>query len=293
MIHSMTGYGEAQCVDDDVSYVLELRSLNHRYFKAQIKLPEHLQNFETEIDRLVRGRLRRGSVTYNLRVRDTSAEAAYEINTAALQSYLSQLPDSGQASSMIRVDLAAVLQLPGVCQPPEIDESRRERQWRNIERLTVEAIDRLIAMRAAEGSALREDLLGHCRSIQAHLDVIRERAPVVIEEYFKRLRQRANTLLTEAQVQLEKDDLAREVALFAERCDVSEELARFGSHLEQFEELSNGRDHAGRKLDFLCQELLREANTIASKSNDVSIAREVVEIKALIDRLKEQVQNVQ
>ncbi len=292
MILSMTGYGDAELAEDGVSYALEVRSVNNRYLKASIKLPEHLQFLEPEVDKLVRRRLVRGTLNYSLRVRDTSAQAAYEINTAALQAYLTQL-SAVQHSGPVSVDLATILALPGVCQPPEMDEARREHQLRIVTTLTNAALDKLIAMRADEGRALRADLLKHTAMIRTELAAIAERCPQVVAEYHKRLAQRVGELMAQAKLHLEQQDLAKEVALFAERCDVSEEIARLRSHLEQFDRLCDSKQHAGRKLDFLAQEMLREANTIGSKSNDGEIARHIVEIKALIDRLKEQVQNVE
>lgn len=292
MILSMTGYGDAQYAEDGVSYALEIRSLNNRYFKPTIKLPEHLQFLEAEVEKLLRMRLNRGSITYTLRVRDTSAEAAYEINTAALQTYLDRLAQVRHAGA-VSVDLAAIVALPGVCQPPEMDERSREHQLSLVESLTATALERLLAMRAAEGRALCEDLLKHTAAMRTHLEAIRARSPVVVEDYQRRLTQRVNELLASQKIQLERQDLAREVALFAERCDISEEISRLTTHLDQFDRHCDGKEHAGRKLDFLAQEMLREANTIGSKANDAIIASHIVEIKALIDRLKEQVQNVE
>lgn len=292
MILSMTGYGDAEHTEDGVSYALELRSLNNRYFKANIKLPEHLQYLEADVERLLRTRLGRGSINYTLRVRDISAQAAYEINTAALQAYLNRIA-AVRSSLPTTVDLAAVVGLPGVCQPPQMDEATRERQWRIVQELTRRAMERLIAMRSQEGRALREDLLAQTAAIRRELAAVAARAPAVVEEYHRRLTQRVNELLARAELRLAQEDLAREVAVYAERADVNEEIARLRSHLDQFEQLCDSKQHAGRKLDFLSQEMLREANTIASKSNDTVIARHTVEIKALIDRVKEQVQNVE
>jgi len=292
MILSMTGYGEVQHSEDGVSYVLELRSLNNRYFKASIKLPDSLSVFESEVEKLLRTRLSRGSVTYNLRLRDTRAEAAQEINVAAVESYVQQL---GRLSSRVpvQIDLAAILALPGVCQPPGLDEAERERQWKVLESITLQAMDHLVEMRRVEGKALRDDLVNQCTQIRKHLAAIAERSPVVLREYHQRLLNRANELLEEGKLQLQLDDVKREVALYAERCDINEEISRLSSHLEQFEKLCDSRELAGRKLDFLAQELLRETNTIGSKANDAAIAQHIVEIKGSIDRLKEQVQNVE
>lgn len=292
MILSMTGYGEVQHSDDGVSYALELRSLNNRYFKAAIKLPDHLSVFESEVEKLLRTKLSRGSITYSLRVRDTRADAAQEINVAAVESYVGQL---GRLSTAIpvQIDLATILALPGVCQPPELSEAERERQWQVLESMTTQAMDRVIDMRRIEGKAIRDDMLNQCRQIREHLAAIAERAPLVLKDYHQRLLQRANELLSESRLQLQIDDVKREVAVYAERCDINEEISRLSSHLDQFQKLCDSKELAGRKLDFLAQELLREANTIGSKSNDAVMAQHIVEIKGAIDRLKEQVQNVE
>ena len=293
MILSMTGFGSAQRSEDGVSYSLEIRSLNNRYLKVSVKLPENLQFLESEVERTVRARLGRGSCNYTLRVRNDSALSGYDINRAALRSYVSDicgadLPEGVQAT----IDLAAVAALPGVCQPCEVDEQAQERMKALVSELTAEALAGVLAMRRTEGEALREDLLTACRTLDAQLETVAKQAPNVVVEYQQRLRVRVQSLLAEAKIELERDALMREVAIFADRCDISEEVARMRSHLDQFRGLCNSSEPVGRKLDFVAQEMLREANTIGSKSNDATIARATVEIKALIDRLKEQVQNV-
>lgn len=294
MILSMTGYGEAQRTEDGVAYALEIKSLNNRYLKTTIKLPEHLAVFESEVEKLLRDRLDRGTITYVLRVRDNRADAAQEINVAALKSYVNQIEKGmGAMGGAVQIDLAAIVSLPGVVQPPEISEAEREAQWKVLAALTDDAIRHLIAMREVEGRAIREDLLNQCRQIRENLGVIAERAPTVIEEYHQRLLQRTNDLLRQSKLQLELDDLRREVAVYAERCDINEEIARLTSHLEQFGRLCDSNEQTGRKLDFLAQEMLREANTIGSKANDSTIAHRIIDIKGAIDRLKEQVQNVE
>jgi uncharacterized protein (TIGR00255 family) len=164
---------------------------------------------------------------------------------------------------------------------------------KTVSELTARAMTALIDMRREEGQALRRDLHESCRAIQGLLREIGERAPFVVAEYHERLRTRVGQLMAMGKFELEADALAREVAIYAERCDIHEELSRLSSHLEQFEQVCDRGENAGRTLDFLTQELLREANTIASKSNDALITRNVVEIKGRIDRLKEQVQNVE
>jgi uncharacterized protein (TIGR00255 family) len=294
MIVSMTGYGAAERSVDGVRYSLELRSLNHRYFKATIRLPEHLQIFEAEIEKLLRTRLARGSVAFLLRVKDESAQAAYTVNQAALQAYVDQIGQARVPEGMqVTLDLAVLAALPGVFQPPDMDEPTRSRYWDIVRGLTLVAMDALVEMRAREGQALREDLLRHASDMRSHLQSVAELAPVVVQDYQKKLQERVNHLLSEAKLVLEQDAVVREVALFADRCDIGEEIARLRCHLDQFQRLFDTSEHAGRKLDFLAQEMLREANTIGSKSNHAAITGHVVEIKGRIDRLKEQVQNVE
>ena len=290
----MTGFGTAERSEGGTSYVLEIRSLNNRYFKAAIKLPEMLQFLETEVERMVRARLGRGSVTCNLRLRSASATGGYEIDTAALERYVGSIggvnvPEGIQAT----VDLGAIAALPGVCQPPEMDEEQRDRQTQLVREMTEEAIDKLIEMRRVEGQVLRDDLLLHCGRLREHLDAVEQQAPEVMAEYHERLQSRVQILLAEAKLELEQDSLMREVAIYADRCDISEELSRLRCHLDQFGAVCDGNEHAGRKLDFLAQEMLREANTIGSKGNDTEISRQIVEVKGSVDRLKEQVQNVE
>ena len=294
MIQSMTGYGGSQHAEDGVSYALEVRSVNNRYFKANIKLPESLQYFEAEVDKLLRQALQRGSITYVLRMRNSSASAAYEINQEALSCYLEQLDGMTLPGGITgSVDIATLLAMPGICQAPERDEAEREKAWTILEQLTREAVDRLVAMRRTEGRALKEDLFSHAEGIRKLALEIAERAPSVVEEYQQKLRDRVAHLVSEAKLEIDRESLVREVAVYADRSDISEEIARLSSHLDQFTELCERPERVGRKLDFLTQEMLREANTIGSKSNDAAIARNVVEIKGGIDRLKEQVQNVE
>ncbi|MGA2584028.1 MAG: YicC/YloC family endoribonuclease [Tepidisphaeraceae bacterium] len=275
MIVSMTGFGDARAERDGTHYAVEIRSLNNRFFKAVIKLPESVSGLEPEIETLLRETLGRGSITFILKMRSDSPEAAYHINTAALTAYLEQLKQvRGIWTASAQIDLGSLMQLPGVCQEPRDDTDEIEKH----------------------GPVIRElmtDLMKHTRLIGSHLSEIQKRAPAVIEDYHKRLLQRVNQLLSKAELQVSQLDLLREVAVFAERADISEEIQRLTSHLESFENSCRTGEHAGRKLDFITQEMLREANTIASKANDADIAKAIVEIKGAIDRLKEQVQNIE
>jgi len=293
MIVSMTGYGAAQHTENGVSLALELRTVNNRYLKLSIKLPEHLQFAESDIDKLLRQRLSRGTVSYTVRIR-CDASMLKAVDLTALQRYVDVLSQVRLPSGVQPViDLATVALLPGVSDPPELGDDTKRRYAEVLTELTNRGLNALIDMRRGEGRTLHDDLLVCSAAIRKHLASIAGRAPGVIDEYRERLRSRVATLMQGGGFQLEADGLLREVAVFAERCDISEEISRLTSHLDQFAEVCDRGEQVGRTLDFLAQEMLREANTIGSKSNDAVIARDVVEIKGLIDRLKEQVQNVE
>jgi uncharacterized protein (TIGR00255 family) len=288
MLQSMTGFGGAAVQIDGVDYSVEIRSVNNRYFKSTIKLPDPWSQKEIEIERMLRSRLARGTVNFSLRTRAASAEAAYAVNADALLQYVRQVREALGAE--VRLEAGALLQLPGVCVPPA-GEDLVERAWGPLKQAVEEALDKLVEMRKREGEALHQDLMKQLDDIESRLGVVEQRKGEVVQEYHRRLTERVNELIAKAQLAVKQEDLVREVAVFAERSDVNEELSRLRGHIEQFRKTAADGDQAGRKLDFIGQELLREANTIGSKSNDVEIARAIVDIKSSIDRIKEQAAN--
>lgn len=297
MIRSMTGFGDASVEVNGVHYAVEIKTVNNRYFKSSIRLPDELGGLESELESLLRRRICRGSVMVSVNVCDNSASAAVRINEAALEAYLKTLATVQRtvSGSQIHIDLANMLELPGVVMTGQ-DDQLIERHRQAILELTDRACDRLSEMREREGAGLLEDLLHHREQIVGQLASVFDRAPIVTEEYHQRLRQRIDDLAKRARLTLAEPDLIKEVAVFAERCDISEETQRLQAHLDQFRTLIDRPDNdepIGRTLDFLAQEMLREANTIASKSNDAEIARIIVSVKGAIDRIKEQVQNVE
>jgi uncharacterized protein (TIGR00255 family) len=293
MIVSMTGFGDATAECNGTHYAVEIRSLNNRFFKPVIKLPDNVAGLEPELESMLRERLGRGSITYILKMRVDSAEAAYHINTAALNAYIEQLKQVKGLDGVARIDIASLVQLPGVCQEPAGDTDEITRHGEIIRELTVKAIDKLQHMRQREGGSLFNDLMRHAKLIKSELLEINKRSPFIINEYHKRLANRVNELIGKAELKVSEADLLKEVAVFAERADIAEEIQRLSHHLDAFEQTCRAGEHAGRKLDFITQEMLREANTISSKANDAEIAGRIVEIKGAIDRLKEQVQNVE
>jgi len=296
MIRSMTGFGEASGEEDGAQFFLELRSINAKYFKSVLRLPDDLQGLEAELESDLRRRLTRGTVTLSVKCSDTTGEAAQTINHEALERYVEQARRAPSVSDgAVAFDLGSLLGLPGVLQPATNDESRLDRGRRAISKLLEKASAQLIDRRRREGELLYTELESLQSRIAERLRRIAGRAPGVVEAYNDRLRARVEAMLEDASVATEPGDLIREVAVFAEKSDISEEIQRLSGHIEQFRELVAAPDDApvGRTLDFLAQEMLREANTIGSKCNDAEISREIVEIKGAIDRIKEQVQNVE
>lgn len=296
MILSMTGFGDAQGVLDGVTVTIELRSVNNKFFKLSTRLPDELAGLEPEIEASLRKRIARGSVAATVRMHAEKTGAAANIRTDVLAALVAQLEAVRPAGATL--DMASLLRVPGVMAAPESDAGFLDNARPFILALLAQAADKFMQMRAHEGRALAADLEGNLAAMLAARAEIAKRAPDTVREHHNRLRARVQELLASAELKVNEEQLLREVALYADRCDISEELSRLEAHVNQFREIMNAKGAvsdggAGRKLDFLAQELLREANTIGSKGADAAIARGVVELKTRIDRVKEQVQNVE
>lgn len=277
-----------------MTYAVEVKTVNNRYFKTTIKLPETAAFLEEDIERLLRQSLSRGTVSYVLRLKNVPANVLFDIDETALRGYMERLGRIGASVDINRViDIGGLVYLPGILTPVLPDDKAAGKIREAVLGITRKALEKLKQMRAAEGAALAADLDCHCRAMRQDLEQIRSRNGIVLQEYRNRLKKRVDELLAEVKLELDEETLAREVAVFAERSDISEELARLESHLEQFDQSCQASEQAGRRLDFISQEMLREANTIASKASDSQIVRWVLDMKCRIDRIKEQVQNVE
>jgi uncharacterized protein (TIGR00255 family) len=295
VIRSMTGFGDASARVGGVEYAVEIKSVNNKYFKAIMRLPDSIQALEAEFEVLLRRRLDRGSVTLSIAVSDTTEGAALEINREALDRYADQLLGTRAASAPgASLDLAGLVSLPGVLRAPADDGDRHARERDALTPLLEKACDQLVEMRTREGADLERDLMAQHASIAENLERVVEHAPSIVADYEKRLRARIEALLADAEVSVDQSELVREIAVYAEKTDIAEEITRLRGHLGQFESRIGGNDGSplGRMLEFLTQEMLREANTMASKSPSAEIAQRIVEIKGAIDRIKEQVLNI-
>lgn len=296
MLLSMTGYGEAHHQSEKLTVSIELRTLNNRYLKITVRAVEPYNLLEPEFEKVIRQVVRRGTVQLHLRYERQSTSQDFRINTVAVRSYLEQLRALGQELGIATSGeglLAPVLALPGAVPEPGHNSFHAEEDWPLLERVLKEALGKLHAMRLEEGKAMGREFLNYRDRIAAQLELIRARLPHVVTSYRDRLHERVRNLLTELDIQIDRSDLIKEVSIFAERIDIAEEVVRLASHLGQFEEIMNEPESPGRKLEFLTQEMFREANTIGSKSGDVEISRHVVEIKGTLEKIRELVQNVE
>ena len=294
MLLSMTGFGESRYQENGLTVLVEIRTINSRYFKLSVRSSEGYGTLEPLIEEAVRKVVHRGTVQISLRVERMRPADDYRINIDVLRHYYDQvrhLESEWKLGESIRLE--ALLPLEGVINEDPMKLFDASEDWPVIEKAINAALTKLTTMRAAEGRAMRTDLTANCTAITASLASIESRAPLVVDEYRSRLRERVQKTLQEFSVVLEPSDLIREVSLFADRADISEEIVRLRSHAEQFTATLDMTESTGRKLEFITQEMFRETNTIGSKSNDVEIARHVIEIKTAIERIREMIQNVE
>ena len=290
----MTGHGSGRVHRGGVSVAIEVRTVNSRYYKLSVRATDGFTSLEPRLDEVVRRYIRRGTVQVDLRVERDSSPDSFRLNAVVLASYQRQLSEVYQRLQMEEsVRLESLLLLPGVVEERLPSPCGTEAEWESIEEALVQSLENLTQMRAKEGQAMAADLLENCRTIAAQLSCIEKRAPLVVENYRCRLTERLNRILSEYEVKIEPTDVVREIGLFTERSDVSEEIVRLRSHLDQFQSTMQLAEGSGRKLEFVTQEMFREANTIGSKANDAEIACYVIEIKAAIERVREMIQNVE
>jgi uncharacterized protein (TIGR00255 family) len=289
----MTGIGEARVERERLSVSVELRSVNNRHLKVSVRGPDAYLSLEHDIEKLIRGRVARGTIAVQLRVDRHDAHSGYTIDHVTLREYWAHVRRVADEMHLPPPsDLSTLLPLPGVIVESNavlLDPS----EWPVVQDVLNAALDRLNEFRVREGASMSAELSQLCGQIEAAAEQIAARAPQVVDEYRQRLHERVSDWLREAGAALSPGDLIREVGLFADRSDINEELTRLRSHLEQFRSLIDRTESTGRTMEFLCQELNREINTIGSKANDVEIARRVVDTKGAIERIREIVQNVE
>jgi len=290
---SMTGYGKGMVAGDDFSVSVDLKTVNNRFLDIHLRVGSELASLEPSIKKRVTSRLTRGRVDVTVSL-ERVAQVAYELNRPLIAGYINALKQLQQDFDIAgELDINVLARIPGALQPARngID----ERVIAGLEQALDQALDELEKMRAQEGEALKNELRDRVRKIEALVPVIESSAAGLADAYRQRLQKRIGELLNRAGQLVEVDPvrLAQEVAYLADRSDVSEEMVRLRSHLSQFQEALDAPGEAGKMLDFLLQELNREANTTLSKSTDLVIKEAGLAIKAEVEKLREQVQNVE
>lgn len=293
MIKSMTGYGKGESINKLGAISVEIRSLNHKYFDLISRLPNQLAHFEDKTRDAVQKKVRRGriSLTVSWEGNQRRCGADFTVNMDLARKYHQQLL---KLKKFLKLDdnlgLAQIIALPDVL-TYEQKKISAEQVWPYLKEALEEAVEQLDRTRQAEGRRLLRDLMNRIKRINRCVDNIGRQLPKVIERYRKGLLQKMRSLSAEKISGQER--LSEEVALFIRNCDVSEELTRIKSHLKGFESALRNPKEAGKELDFIAQELFREANTIGAKASDVQISRWVITVKSQIEKIREQLQNIE
>lgn len=290
----MTGFGIAEYKDEERTVRVELRSVNNRFLKVDTRLPDILQAFESEIERRIREKINRGTVLLNINYQSLRQESEYVLNSEKLKDYYHLLNDiKKEIDSRERISVNSLILLPGVLQKGKNHAENADVLLSICASLVDDALKKMLEMRAVEGRHLGKDLEQRKEHILSILDKIETRAPIVVQEYNKRLQNRLASLLAGTTVELTDSNLCREIAIFAERCDITEEVSRLKSHLYQLQEAIHSDEPIGRKLDFIVQEMFRETNTMCSKANDSVMLKDLVDIKTEIEKIREQIFNIE
>ncbi len=292
MIRSMTGFGRGSSEKDGKSYTIEIKSVNHRYFETNIRMPRVLIAFEDKIRKIIGEKVKRGKLDVFV------TQGNYDKED--VEAYLNEkLADSYMNCFRIlkdKYDLRDDMSVTSIARLPEVVTLRQKEEdiseaFEQIEECLTEALEALLFMREREGKKLLEDVISKCDLIHELVENVKERAPFVVSEYKEKLTQRLAALHKE--VEFDENRVAMEVAIFADKAGIDEEIVRLNSHIVQMKETLILDEPIGRKLDFIIQEMNRETNTIASKANDLEILNTVITLKSEIEKIREQVQNIE
>ncbi len=292
MIKSMTGYGKSEQTIDSLNVTVEIKSVNHRYFEFSARVPREYGFLEEKLKKYCNSLITRGKVECYVSVEDLEErEMEVNVNETLAAGYVKALKELSERFGL-KDDISAVTlsRYPDVITLHKASEDE-ERIWNAVKTVAEPAVSKFIEMRETEGSKLRGDILSRADYIIECVEFIEGRSPETVREYNEKLKQRMKELLGDAAV--DEQRLLNEAAIYADKIAVDEETVRLRSHISQLREFMNSSEAIGRKLDFLVQEINREANTIGSKAQDVDIAKKVIAIKAEVEKIREQVQNIE
>ncbi|MBC5659402.1 YicC family protein [Anaerosacchariphilus sp. NSJ-68] len=292
MVKSMTGFGRCEVSEGDRKMTVEMKSVNHRYLDVAIKMPKKLNYFESAIRSLLKTYMQRGKVDIFITYEDLSENnVALRYNKEIAAEYLKYLNQMAEEFGLEQdVKVGALSRYPEVLVMEEVQDDEEE-LWKMLEQALKGACEQFVETRVKEGENLKRDLLGKLDELLAHVDYVEERSPQIVAEYRTKLEDKVKELL--ADTQIEESRIASEVTIFADKICVDEEIVRLRSHIEHTRATLEEKDSVGRKLDFIAQEMNREANTILSKANDLEISNHAIELKTGIEKVREQIQNIE
>lgn len=292
MIRSMTGFGRCEIQKDTRKFTVELKSVNHRYLDVNIRMPKKLNFFETSIRTLLKSYANRGKIDIFITYEDSSqTQMSVKYNEALAGEYLRYLRQMAETFGLeddIRV--STLSRYPEVFAMEEQSEDEEE-LWNGMKEALEGAFRQFVATRTAEGVNLKEDILGKLKLLEEQVSYIEERSPQIIDEYRAKLEDKVKELLAETQI--EESRIAAEVVVFADKICTDEEVVRLKSHISHMRATLEEEEGIGRKLDFIAQEMNREANTILSKANDLEVSNRAISLKTEIEKIREQIQNIE
>ena len=292
MVKSMTGFGRCEISEGDRKMTVEMKSVNHRYLDVAIKMPKKLNFFESAIRSLLKTYIQRGKVDVFITYEDLSeANTTLRYNQALAAEYLKYLNQMAEEFHLEQdVKVSALSRYPEVLVMEEVQEDEEE-LWKLLEKAVIGACEQFVETRIREGENLKRDLLIKLDELLEHVAYVEERSPQIVAEYREKLTEKVKELL--ADTQMEESRIAAEVTIYADKICVDEEIVRLKSHIKHTKETLEKEDSVGRKLDFIAQEMNREANTILSKSNDLEVSNHAIELKTGIEKVREQIQNIE
>ena len=292
MIKSMTGFGRCEVLKDSRKFTVELKSVNHRYLDVNILMPKKLNFFETSIRTLLKSYADRGKVDIFITYEDLSqSQVSVKYNAALAAEYLKYLNQMAEEFSLDNdVRVSTLSRYPEVFTMEECSEDEDE-LWNGLKEALEGAFSQFVEMRTKEGERLKEDILLKLDLLSEQIRFIEERSPQIIAEYRTKLEEKMRELLEDTQI--DDNRIAAEVILFADKICTDEEVVRLKSHIQHMKETLEESNGIGRKLDFIAQEMNREANTILSKANDLDISNRAISLKTEIEKIREQIQNIE
>lgn len=293
MIKSMTGFGKGEFIDENRSVTVEMKAVNHRYCDIHIKMPRRYSFAEEKVKSLVKSHIKRGKIEVSIMVENTKdADVDIKLNTSIARQYMENLQELSKELNLDNnITLEYISSLPDVLKAiPDVEDE--EEVTKVILNAVEKAVENFDDMRQIEGAKLAEDLLMRGEIIRGHVDAIEKKAPLLQQIYADRLKERIGELLG-GNVEVPEDRILLEAAILADKSNITEELVRLDSHMIQLKNIINSEKSEGKKLDFLVQEMNRETNTIGSKANDLEITSIMLEIKSEVEKIREQVQNIE